>query len=372
MEFEVSVVRVGEVFPIEGADKIEGVRIGGYQSIVQKGKYQPGDLAVYIPCSSLVPTSLQEKMGLLGKLSDSKKNRVKEIKLKGVFSEGLVLSLDDARSYLCQRDGREEALHLVMNEGENFAELLGIEKWEPELPPQMCGQVKPYPFTLGYDIENIKKHMRVFKDGEPVVMSEKVHGTLIQVGLIHNADGTTTKFVTSKGLGKAGIIIEDKEQNAGNLYLKTAKAWGLFDKLDALDEGQDIYILGEVFGKHGQSNIQDLTYTDDVSGEPQFRAFDIYEGRKGQGRWLDVRDFQMACEALGIPTVNYLYYGPYRWERVEEFTNGKETMSGKEVHLREGVVIRPEKERTEKRLGRVILKSVSEAYLLRKGGTEFN
>src|SRR4051812_46286964 len=101
-EFSVQVVKIEEVTPIENADRIEAVRIGGYKSIVEKGKYQPGDLAVYIPCSSLVHYSLQEAMGLSGKLSGAAKNRVKEIKLRGVLSEGLVLGQDVLSRYMAQ------------------------------------------------------------------------------------------------------------------------------------------------------------------------------------------------------------------------------------------------------------------------------
>jgi hypothetical protein len=41
-------------------------------------------------------------------------------------------------------------------------------------------------------------------------------------------------------------------------------------------------------------------------------------------------------------------------------------------HIREGVVVTPVVEREDMRLGRVALKSVSEKYLLRKGGTEYS
>jgi len=40
--------------------------------------------------------------------------------------------------------------------------------------------------------------------------------------------------------------------------------------------------------------------------------------------------------------------------------------------MREGVVVTAARERQDDILGRVILKSVSEDYLLRKGGTEYN
>ena len=52
-------------------------------------------------------------------------------------------------------------------------------------------------------------------------------------------------------------------------------------------------------------------------------------------------------------------------------TDGRETISGKGAHVREGAVVRPRVERRDDRVGRVQLKSVSEKYLLRDGGTEF-
>lgn len=51
----------------------------------------------------------------------------------------------------------------------------------------------------------------------------------------------------------------------------------------------------------------------------------------------------------------------------EQYTTGRETVSGNAVHLREGVVITPVVERSCAEIGRLALKSVSEAYLMRKG-----
>jgi RNA ligase (TIGR02306 family) len=77
---------------------------------------------------------------------------------------------------------------------------------------------------------------------------------------------------------------------------------------------------------------------------------------------------------LGLCRVPVLYRGPFSAQALEEATNGRETLSGQEVHIREGVVVLPVKERFSAELptGRVALKSVSVAYLTRTGGTEFN
>jgi RNA ligase (TIGR02306 family) len=101
--------------------------------------------------------------------------------------------------------------------------------------------------------------------------------------------------------------------------------------------------------------------------ENQFRAFDIYVGNKGQGKFVDVQEFRDTCAVLDIPTVPELYRGAFSKEVLDKYTNGLETVSGNAAHVREGVVVRPLVERETRGLGRVILKSVSEAYLLRKG-----
>ena len=67
-----------------------------------------------------------------------------------------------------------------------------------------------------------------------------------------------------------------------------------------------------------------------------------------------------------VPT---LYEGPFSQDALERCTDGPTLVGG--LHIREGVVVRTERERSED-FGRVILKSVSESYLTRRGGTEFN
>ena len=69
---------------------------------------------------------------------------------------------------------------------------------------------------------------------------------------------------------------------------------------------------------------------------------------------------------LDIPRVPVLYSGPFSKAVMIEHTEGK-TVAGSEVHMREGIVVTPRMERRTDRGERVIVKSVSEAYLLRRG-----
>lgn len=73
-----------------------------------------------------------------------------------------------------------------------------------------------------------------------------------------------------------------------------------------------------------------------------------------------------------LPLVPRLHEGPYDVETVLRPASGPETVSGRELHLREGVVIRPTTERYSPVVGgRAIAKAVSPAYPTRKGGTEY-
>jgi RNA ligase (TIGR02306 family) len=361
-DFSVSILPVSGIVPIENADNIEAVLIGDYKSIVKKGDFTVGDRIAYIPEGALVPIPLLEEMGLIGKLSGKQKNRVKAIKLRGCLSQGLVLSYGDVLKKYATNPVKRILALWRLRLGADVSDILGIIKYEPIVPAKFRGVFKPHPYTLNYDIENIKKYNRIIEDGEEVSMTEKIHGTLIQVGIRPDQ----SIFITSKGLGKAGVIIEDKEVNAGNTYIRAFHKYiganTMIKLQEALGGQEQVTLFGEVFG----IGIQDLGYQ---QNENQFRAFDIYVGNKGQGRYLPVDAFRLLCSEYQIFTVPEVYRGKLSAKKCprRSYTNGLETVSGNAAHLREGVVVRPLVERETRGLGRVILKSVSEAYLLRKG-----
>lgn len=343
------------------ADVLELAHVEGYISIVPKGRYQTGDVVIYIPEQSIVPEDIIEELGLTGRLAGKEKNRVKAIKLRGVLSQGLIYP-----------NKGDWAIGTVLND------ILGITKYEPPIPIALAGEVAnvSQDYTIKYDIENFKNNPFVLQDEELVQITEKIHGTFTMISaipsdwVITDADKLVDGrfIVSSKGLGSKGLVFKDNEKNANNLYLKTAKELNLLEKVGELADryGTIITIAGEIFGQ----GIQDLQYGFNKS---QFRLFDIAFGKERiEKRYFDNDVVESICEEFDIERVPVLYVGKFSKEILEEYTNGKETVSGQESHIREGIVVKPLKERSSTGLGRVMLKSVSEAYLLRKGGTEFN
>lgn len=361
--FEAKVYKL-KIEPHPDADKLELAVIGDYRAVVGKGLYKTGDLGVYIQEGSLVPKWLCEKYDW--KLAGPDANRVKAIRLRGVLSQGIIIPVTSpaggfGRSLLCRAEGEEA---LLVQEGQDVAAALGIVKYEPPIPVHMSGEVfNAYGYTLKYDIENIKKFPDAIPDGEMVLITEKLHGTWTCFGFHQDIPHP---IVTSKGLSGQGLAFKINDANADNLYIRslmsTADADGnniLHRLQNEFVDGLPFYILGETYGK----GVQDLHYG---LTKPHFRAFDIYVGAPGDGRYLNGHEFISVCNKIGLEMVPVLWHGPYSKQLVKELTDGKDNVTG--AHMREGIVIRGLLD--DKRLpdlGRVILKSVSEAYLLRKG-----
>ena len=331
-----------KIEPHENADTLELACIGDYRCIIKKGMYAEGDTVAYIPEGSIVPDELIVEMGLEGRLAGAKKNRVRAIKLRGVLSQGLVYPMPEA------------------SPGKDVANLLGITKYEPPIPIHMAGQVyNTHGKTPKYDIENIKLYPHVFTNGEPVYFTEKIHGTWCAMGIYHG-----DHIVSSKGISARGLAFKlGAEQNENNLYVRTYRQYReQLEHFRLMGGWNTMFLLGEVYGK----GVQDLTYG---AEKPQFRLFDVIVADATGTRYLNLKLMMNLAETCGIPTVPIVYQGPFSKEALDIHTNGKSTLAD---HIREGVVIKPVVEGNDIHIGRRILKSVSENYLLRKNATEYN
>jgi RNA ligase (TIGR02306 family) len=426
--FDCKVVPI-TIVPHPNADKLELAKVADYRCVVGKGLYTTGELVVYIPEAAVVPEWALKHYGYWdevnnkGMLAGPLGNRVKAVKLRNEVSQGIVFPakpvLEKGIGPAIVYQGEDGKLHhYAVQEGEDVKEILGIVKWEPPIPACLGGEVynAGQNVTVDYDIENLKKYPDVFVEGEEVVFTEKLHGTSFQIGIlpimekyhhddhfrVKTEDGEGYFFIASKGLGAQGLCFKDSnagtlvaaEQMARNLYIRAAYKFGLFEKLlklvaainnkefdpiprETTFDGEafgnivePIILQGEVFG-----DVQDLKYGA-KAGEFFFQAFDICIGERRGRRYFDEEQFAKAVELMGIKRCPVLYKGPYSKEKILELTNHtKSTICPTQIS--EGGVVKPVKERKDPRIptmgGRVILKSINEDYLIRKGqATEFN
>ncbi len=383
--FEVKVVKVDAIERHPNADRIELAHIAGYVSIVKRDQVKAGDLVVYIPESAVVPQWLLECIGLWnaergkGMLAGKAGTRVKAVKLRGVISQGIILQLhvehkDHGTGSVIASENEERCV----DEGEEVSEFLGITKYVPRIPTCLDGEVcNVFGETLKFDVENIQKYPGVFKDGEEVIATEKLHGSWVCYsyvpGLNHPDLRDGNLIITSKGHSDRGVAFKDNEANTKNKYIQTFNEQeGLFELLKnmALKKNTSVYILGEIFGP----GIQDLHYGLDSS---KFLVFDTYIGEPGSGVYLNYMDLMSVAHELNLDTVPVLYRGPFDRDKLGKLRDGKETVSGTGACMREGIVIKPCIERRDDEIGRAMLKWVSPAYLTRRGKkgqeiTEFN
>jgi RNA ligase (TIGR02306 family) len=190
--FKCPVVRVAEVINHPNADRLSIVGLEGLGYTAISGKledgsprYKAGDVVVYIPSAAVLPEWLLRKMDFWnaetnkGMLAGSNGDRVKPLRLRGIFSEGVLYPAQDGweppKPVMVLRETGMRWFEV----GEDASEHLGITKWSPPIPVNMAGEVANLSgHTVKYDFERIESVPDMFAPGEQVVATEKLHGCL--------------------------------------------------------------------------------------------------------------------------------------------------------------------------------------------------
>jgi hypothetical protein len=112
-----SIQRIESIDPIEGAESIEKATILGWEVVVKKGEFLPGQLCVYCEVDSILPDRPEFEF------MRERKFRVKTIKLRGQVSQGICFPISIVSKLIMPRR---------LNEGDNMTEVLGIKKHDPQ------------------------------------------------------------------------------------------------------------------------------------------------------------------------------------------------------------------------------------------------
>lgn len=322
-EFHIQVVQLGALNKHENADTLSITMIhGGYPCIVRTGEFQEGDKAVYIPVDAMIPTT-QARFAFLEKQSKDGWYRVRALRLRGIFSMGLLVPADPEWQV-----------------GQDVREILGIRKWDPPEPSQEEDDDQDPGILPAYDIEGLRRWPDLLQIGEEVVLSEKLHG----------ANG---RAVWYEGRLHIGSRTRFKKPEGSAIWASVARQYRLQERLK--DQPYALYF--EVYGA-----VQDLRYGLGVR-MLDLAVFDVLDWQ--QRRWLNHADAVAYVRSLGLPTVPVLYQGP--WEpALSRLAEGATTLGA--ANVREGFVVKPLQERWDPQIGRVILKLHGEGYLTRKGG----
>jgi len=331
----VPVATIDHIAPHPNADRLEIAQVLGWQVVVPKGRHQPGEKIVYFPPDAVLPAELSDRFGVTQYLN---KGRVRCARLRGEPSYGFAVEPDDPSWAI----------------GTDLAAHYHVSKYEPPLRPS-AGDAEPeQPLFQRYtDIENFRNFPDALQPGEPVVLTEKIHGTNCRVGIVQGEPMAGSMGVRRKRPAEAELF-----RSTYWFPFSLPPVAALLTEL-ARSHAQ-VILYGEVFGR----GIQSFHYG--LKGQLGFAAFDLLL----DGRYLDWPELKATLARFDVPVVPVLYEGPLTLEVVRAHSAGKTTFA--DQHVREGVVIRPLRERTDPRFGRLLLKYLGDAYLLDEQRSDFS
>lgn len=280
-----SVCTISETFPLEGKDKVHGIRMveNAYEAMVSKD-IKEGDLVAFIQEGALLPeTSTWEFLRNLKCYNESEKAfLIKVKKFKEIKSWGLVLKLDEI--------GLSEKEIKKLKAGDDITDLLKIRKHEPKEDASPVRLSKAYPNWVKFCLKHTatrwvgriwqKAHTNS-KDSAafPTEYITKSDETTIQnyKYVIEKFRGSPC-YVTMKLEGQSFTAMIDpkknkffvcsrnnayKKENPGNVFWYAAKRYSIEERLFKYlkDTGKYLILQGEQCGPSIQENIYHLHET---------------------------------------------------------------------------------------------------------------
>ena len=397
------VVLIDEIMPIDGYDRVELARVGGWHVIVQKGQFKVGDPAIYFEVDSKVPSD-RECFAFLAK----RKYKIKTIKMCGVISQGLLMHAEDfGWSNELDADGHpfiwertdHYAQHWPDNESRFLTKKLGVthiedednkpaqnvdkykamaqrrpnifkqkwarwimrREWGRKLMFALFGRKKKksetafptkFPYVHKSDEERIENMPFLLKDKQPWIKTQKIDGTSSTYILARGRFGKLEKYVCSRNVRQLTpsqkTYHKDIEEN---VYWMMAEKYHIFDFLEKyLYENKLDYVClqGETAGPSLQGNPHKFK-------EICFFGYNFI--RSDSGRMNSIEAAQI-CQSAGIPWVpiadsNYIL--PDDMETLKLDADGPCIVG---EGMREGWVCRSYD-------GKLSFKNVSREYLLK-------
>ena len=376
------VVRVDDIKPIEGRDRVECAVVGGWTIMVRKGQFHPGSLGIYLEIDSQVPE--KEPFMFLAQ----KKFKIKTQKYKtpnGQFwSQGLLMApedfnwyMNDIRTAIIEMDAtNDEGYHAVDNESRFLTKRLGVtyavaednarksssmdkykkmaqrrpklfakkpirwlmrRNWGKKLLFVLFGKKKDkkngWPaWVKKTDEERVQNMPWILQNKEPWIATEKIDGTSTTFTMKRGKFGKFDFYVCSRN------VVFDKPDKTcfydSNVYLEMAEKYdienALKDILKSNPELEWVTIQGETYGP----GIQKRDYS---ATEHEFAAFNFITSTEGRWNSLKAKELLSVYDIPWVPIIDKEFILP---DTVEELLDIATDISVIDGGMREGLVFR--------------------------------
>lgn len=360
------VVTIDEIRPIEGYDRVEHARVGGWWVIVRKDQFKVGDLAIYIEVDSKVPA--EEPFMFL----ESKKFKIKTQKMCKVLSQGLLMAPADFKDTSLDFVGDRilevgqfvtQELKITYADAEdNKRKAASADKYK--LMAQRNGKLfKRQPFRWLMKREWGKKLLFVFfgkkkdkKNGWPVWVVKTDEERIENLPYLFNdksewiatekIDGTSTTF-TMKRIGKKkyefyicsrNVVFDKPEKECyydTNVYTEMAEKYNieyvLKTYLENHPEVEWVTLQGETYGE----GIQKRNYS---LKEHRFMGFNFITSTEGRWNSIKAAEEMQKAEIPWVPILEHNFILPDTIEELRTYVDSKKSVIDGE--MREGIVFR--------------------------------
>ena len=318
------VATINEIKPIEGADNIELAIVGGWNAITKKGEYKAGDLIVVATTDAVIPQILSDDMEVTGYLR--KGQRVRTVKLRGVYSECLLIPV----KYIPFMENYYD--------GKDMMSAMDITKYEPPVKQVQLASGKKIRyqdnpnFHVYYKFPNLKNVAGMFTEEDTVEITRKIHGTNARYGIVKKLKltfwdkikkffGLADKWIdyefvvgshnVEKGSDSQGFYDTNVWYQIADKYEIKKRLWEYVKSVAMEPEiGDGITIYGEIYGAGIQKNYEyGLT-------EIEFVGFDVKE----DGEYLSpINAKLMIKDILQLPYVEILHFGNWSQEAQDKY-----------------------------------------------------
>lgn len=403
------VVRIDDIKPIEGRDRVESAVVGGWTIMVRKEQFRVGDLAIYFEIDSKTPETAPFEF-LAGKhykvktqgyaIKNAEGNTVGKF-----YSQGLLMSAEDFGG-ICYQDGDGQMyLHFGKDSyfGENvdmpmgtfLTQRLGVTyaveednkrkanknpdakinsalARHPKIAKKYGKFIKKHKFArfiflalfgkkrddaswpshiaAKTDVERIQNMIWILEDKHPYVATEKIDGSSCSIMAERGKFGKIKYYVCSRN-----VVFEDENQPCyydNNIYFEAYNKYNLKEKITHILNDynlQNVALQMEVYGPQVQRRDYSIN-------EHQAMVFHIVSN----GIKMPMDTVVEICEKYDIPHVpivddNFIF--PDTLEELQKFVEGEGSkIDGKP---REGIVF------YDKATGQQYTKFVSPEFLLK-------
>lgn len=314
----------------------------GWQCVAKAGEFKPGDLAVYIEISSIVPEHP------VFEFLRARHWKVKTVRLCGVLSQGLALPITVLENFA----------DIPLNSfpfgvGDDVAPIIGVTRYEPPVDVRINGTGRVRTFPTDIVPKTDEERVQSF----PHILNH-FRGMNVVATLKH--DGTSATYFWDTEQDKLRVCSRNMEKMDpdDSVYWQVLKTQPDIERL--CRENPMLVFQGEVTGPGIQKNRMGRK-------QPVFTLFNVFD--RDDGSYIPQYYAKFLLDGYNVPWVETVYeWSEFDATLEELLTLAKGDYPGTK-NPREGIVLRPLME--EKYVyvlgGRLSCKIINNDYL-EKGG----